>query len=124
MFCQKCGEKLPDGAKFCKACGEKVSIKGRQDLYKHSSASAKKNISKKGLLIGAAVLCAVLAVMFIANIVKRTSDSKEKSAETHDQKNNRGGFDSYEAAVDAFFCRSIQSGSRSCNQLLSHRNAV
>lgn len=45
MFCRKCGEQLPDDAKFCGKCGTKVELPSLND--KDESVKSKKEKNKK-----------------------------------------------------------------------------
>ena len=40
MFCEKCGEKLPDNAKFCAKCGAKQGLAGEQNSVNNSINAA------------------------------------------------------------------------------------
>ena len=45
MFCSKCGNSLPEGAKFCNECGEKI-IENRKNIEDNKSAKDKDTDSK------------------------------------------------------------------------------
>ena len=97
MFCPKCGEQIPEGAKFCKACGEKIAKKDTPVSAKQNVSSEKGAINKKAVLFGAAALIAVVAVVLIVIVIIKSSGSA--TAVTNAKK---GGFASYEAVVDAY----------------------
>lgn len=56
-FCKHCGSKLEDGAKFCPECGTPSGSETKQD-----TETKQKNSSKKGGLIAAIVVMAVIAL--------------------------------------------------------------
>lgn len=65
MFCQKCGNKLNDGAAFCPKCGTKVIIESNntfQSTNNNTTVTSKKSNKKNFIIIGIVLL---LFVFFI-----------------------------------------------------------
>lgn len=74
MFCENCGTKLTDDAKFCGECGAKTSMSHGEEKAKMISQSVSPS-KKKKLFIGVAVAIAI-ATAIIAIIVFAVSANK------------------------------------------------
>lgn len=78
MYCNKCGNKLIDGATFCTVCGEKVGIV-------HGMANKKKNGKKNNIVVVillilmnlALIACAVCLVWKYVSIKNEVNDYEE-----------------------------------------------
>lgn len=105
MFCPKCGNELPEGAKFCAACGTQIIKEATEESKVAQQGSAEsRSIAKKPILLGVIALVAILAIVLIIKAISKPSDSQETGKnETIFSKNTKSGFDSYEDAIDALF---------------------
>lgn len=71
MFCQKCGTKLSQGARFCAKCGEKVALDdvAHAEPITHQIQDAPTNLPKKNklkklpLILGAVVLIIIIIAL-------------------------------------------------------------
>ena len=103
MFCPKCGNELPEEAKFCAACGKQI-IKENAAESRLQNNSSNEVAWKKPIIIGVIAIVAILAIVLIIKAISKPSDSKETGkTETIFSKNTKSGFDSYEDAIDALF---------------------
>ena len=103
MFCPKCGNELPEGAKFCAACGKQIIKEGAVES-RLQNKSSNEVAWKKPIIIGVIAIVAILAIVLIIKAISKPSDSKETGkTETIFSKNTKSGFDSYEDAIDALF---------------------
>lgn len=103
MFCPKCGNELPEGAKFCATCGKQIIKEGAVES-RLQNKSSNEVAWKKPIIIGVIAIVAILAIVLIIKAISKPSDSKETGkTETIFSKNTKSGFDSYEDAIDALF---------------------
>lgn len=105
MFCPKCGNELPEGAKFCAVCDTRI-IKAavEESTVAQQGGTGNRSTAKKTILLGAIALVAILAIVLIFKVINKPSDSQETGKnETIASKNTESGFDSYEDAIDALF---------------------
>lgn len=103
MFCPKCGNELPDGAKFCATCGKQIIKEGAVES-RQQNKSTNEVAWKKPIIIGVIAIVAILAIVLIIKAISKPSDSQETGKnETIFSKNTKSGFDSYEDAIDALF---------------------
>ena len=103
MFCPKCGNELPEGAKFCATCGKQIIKEGAVES-RLQNKSSNEVAWKKLIIIGVIAIVAILAIVLIIKAISKPSDSKETGkTETIFSKNTKSGFDSYEDAIDALF---------------------
>lgn len=68
MYCQECGMKLPDNAKFCSNCGTEVNLPVKK-LKKENKKSKKKLL---GIIAGVFVMLAVVVGGFFVYLENRT----------------------------------------------------
>ena len=66
MYCIKCGNQIPDGAKFCPSCGQAVQEKVERKIEKKSSNQGKKLPIWKKILIALVAITVIVAGYFIA----------------------------------------------------------
>lgn len=65
MFCHKCGQKLPDGAKFCHNCGTEIECPTVSGTEKKIPQNKKKrNAALLAMLVLS--LCAIAGIIFVA----------------------------------------------------------
>lgn len=103
MFCPKCGNELPEGAKFCATCGKQIIKEGAVES-RLQNKSTNEVAWKKPIIIGVIAIVAILAIVLIIKAISKPSDSQETGkTETIFSKNTKSGFDSYEDAIDALF---------------------
>lgn len=103
MFCPKCGNELPEGAKFCATCGKQMIKEGAVESRLQNN-STNEVAWKKPIIVGVIAIVAVLAIVLIIKAISKPSDSKETGkTETIFSKNTKSGFDSYEDAIDSLF---------------------
>lgn len=103
MFCPKCGNELPEGAKFCATCGKQIIKEGAVES-RLQNKSSNEVAWKKPIIIGVIAIVAILAIVLIIKAISKPSDSKETGkTKTTFSKNTKSGFDSYEDAIDALF---------------------
>lgn len=103
MFCPKCGNEISADTKFCPKCGKQII---KEDAVKSTlqNNTTKGVAGKKPILIGVIAIVALLAVVLIINANRKPSDSQDvEKAGTTVSKETKGGFDSYEDAIDALF---------------------
>ncbi len=70
MFCQKCGNQIPDGAAFCKRCGIQIN---------HEHSTYKKQRKSKPKIIAIIAICVVIVATAIAVPVLITSCKEKKN---------------------------------------------
>ncbi|MBQ8280409.1 MAG: zinc-ribbon domain-containing protein [Roseburia sp.] len=76
MFCYKCGNELPEGAKFCFKCGAAI---GDNDGIAHKKARAEKREQKKNFkLVMVAVIIAV-GIFAVQSLFNGGSDDSSSS---------------------------------------------
>lgn len=74
MFCEKCGSKIPNGARFCEKCG--ASVEPELKEYKENTHH------KKWILGGIAGGAAVVAVVVVSLFAMGVFGGKEETAQT------------------------------------------
>lgn len=97
MYCQKCGNEIPDNSIFCDVCGQKVfrlaqeanSNIGRATITKNSnSAHSAANATNKEKFLSLPVILMIVALIFIAVLAVMSFDSSSKlssdAEETYD----------------------------------------
>lgn len=73
MYCENCGAQLPDDAKFCDKCGAPVSGQGSGGGSRNGSSGKSPLKGFLKIIIGAAVVCALLFGLFVFWIKTHTN---------------------------------------------------
>ena len=76
MFCPKCGEKLPDNAKFCSKCGARVTFEPAVRKPAPSSSATKK---PKASQASSGVSAKKVASLFMENLKKECASGKSNA---------------------------------------------
>lgn len=70
MFCEKCGNKLKEGAKFCEECGAAIEMKEVLNQKKENVTERSKSAGRKIVIITVIALIVIVSVVIIV-LVKR-----------------------------------------------------
>lgn len=105
MFCTKCGNKLPETAKFCTSCGTALgnSIKQAIPEPEPFQPEVKKGINKNYIIIGGLVILIAALVYFL--LIKKDSVNSLSSRDLVDSVANQNQGDN--GAVDVEYYRTI-----------------
>lgn len=79
MFCGKCGQEVPNGAKFCPKCGEQMIHIGGQE--KKISIPKKKNAKNVRILIACIIAAAVICCLAAGSRLLNRSDVSKLTGE-------------------------------------------
>lgn len=82
MFCTKCGNKLPEAAKFCTSCGASLGNSFKQAIPEPVENEVKKGINNNTLLIGGIVIVIAALVYFL--LIKNDNGSTVSKVESVD----------------------------------------
>ena len=92
MFCQKCGNEIPDNSVFCDVCGEKVSP------HQETPKSPKKKRSNAVIVLSVFLVVALAGCGVLGYIAIRKANLVAFKSEVIKNKNN--SMDYYENEVD------------------------
>lgn len=97
MYCQKCGNEIPDNSVFCDVCGERVSLQvGIQQTVQKDAKKKKRN---KSTIILSVFLClSLIGCGVLGYIAIRKANLVAFKSEVIKNKNN--SIDYYENEVD------------------------
>lgn len=82
MFCTKCGNKLPETAKFCTSCGASLGNSFKQAIPEPVENEVKKGINNNTLLIGGIIIVIAALVYFL--LIKNDTGSTVSKVESVD----------------------------------------